>query len=61
MRCAGHVACVGEVRNTYKTVSGKHEGKRPVGRPMCRWVSSIRMELKEIVFGRFGLDASGSG
>jgi hypothetical protein len=27
---------------------GKPEGKRPLGRPRCRWVDNIKMELLEI-------------
>jgi hypothetical protein len=26
----------------------KPEGKRPVGRPRCRWVYNIKMDLREI-------------
>jgi hypothetical protein len=29
MRWAGHVACMGEERNEYRVLVGKHEGKRP--------------------------------
>jgi hypothetical protein len=25
-----------------------HEGKRPLGRPKCRWEDGIRMDLREI-------------
>ena len=25
---------------------GKPEGKRPLGRPRCRWVDNIRMDLQ---------------
>jgi hypothetical protein len=32
MRWAGHVAHIGEIRNTYKILVGKPEGKRPLGR-----------------------------
>jgi hypothetical protein len=38
MRWAGHVARMGEKRNTYRLLVGKTEGKRPLGRPRCRWV-----------------------
>jgi hypothetical protein len=31
MRCAGHVAQVGEERNAYRLFVGKPEGKRPLG------------------------------
>jgi hypothetical protein len=27
---------------------GKPEGKRPLGRPWCRWEDNISMELREI-------------
>jgi hypothetical protein len=32
MRWAGHVARIGEKRNAYRTLVGKAEGKRPMGR-----------------------------
>jgi hypothetical protein len=37
MRWAGHVARMGEKRNAYRLLVGKPEGKRPLGRPRCRW------------------------
>jgi hypothetical protein len=30
---------------------GKPEGKRSLGRPRCRWVDNIKMDLGEIVGG----------
>jgi hypothetical protein len=48
MRWAGHVTCMGEGRNVYKVLMGKPEGKRPLGRPRCRWEDGIRMDLGEI-------------
>jgi hypothetical protein len=27
---------------------GKPEGKRPLGRPRCRWENNIRMDLRKI-------------
>jgi hypothetical protein len=32
----GHVARVGRIRNIYNILTGKPEGKRPLGRPRCR-------------------------
>ena len=29
-------------------VTGTPAGKRPLGRPRCRWEDNIRMDLKEI-------------
>jgi hypothetical protein len=46
MRWAGHVARIGENRNAYRLLVGKPEGKRPLGRPICRWVDNIRMDLE---------------
>jgi hypothetical protein len=54
MRWAGHVAQMGEKRNAYRILVGKPEGKRPLGRPRCRWVDNIKMDLREI--GRDGMD-----
>jgi hypothetical protein len=48
MRWAGHVARMGEKRNTYRILVGMLEGKRPLGRPRRRWVDNIKMDLREI-------------
>jgi hypothetical protein len=32
-------------RNVYRIFVGKPEGKRPLGRPKCRLVSNIKMDL----------------
>jgi hypothetical protein len=32
-------------RNTYRVLVGKPEGKRPLGRPRCRWEDNIKMHL----------------
>jgi hypothetical protein len=51
MRWAGHVACMGEVRGAYNILVGKPEGRRPLGRPRCRWEDNIKMDLRQIGFG----------
>jgi hypothetical protein len=48
MRWAGHTAQRGEKRNAYRTLVGKPEGKRPLGRPRRRWVDNIKMDLIEV-------------
>jgi hypothetical protein len=48
MRWAGHVARIGERRNGYRSLVGKPEGKRPLGRPRRRWIDNIKMGLLEI-------------
>jgi hypothetical protein len=47
-RWEGHVARMGEKRNTYRILVEKPEGKRPRGRTKCRWVDNIKMDLREI-------------
>jgi hypothetical protein len=47
----GHVARIGEVRGAYNILVGKPEGRRPLGRPRCRWKDNIKMDLREIGFG----------
>jgi len=37
MRWAGHVVRMGEGRGVHRSVVGKPEGKRPLGRPRRRW------------------------
>jgi hypothetical protein len=39
---------MGEKRNAYRLLVGKPEGKRPLGRPRCRWADNIRMDLGEV-------------
>jgi len=51
MRCAGHVVRMGEEMEVYRFFVGKLEGKRPLGRPRCRWVDNIRMDLQEVGCG----------
>jgi hypothetical protein len=51
MRWAGHVARMGEESGVYRVLLGKQEGKRPLGRPRCRWVDNIRMDLQEVGCG----------
>jgi hypothetical protein len=36
-----------KMRNLYKNFVGKPEGKRPLGRPRCRWENNIGMDLGE--------------
>jgi hypothetical protein len=37
-----------EVRNVYEILVTKPVGKRPLGRPRCRWEDNIRMDPREI-------------
>jgi hypothetical protein len=36
-------------KNMSKILVGKPEGKRPPGRPRCRWVDNIKMDLEGLL------------
>jgi hypothetical protein len=36
-----------EMKNTYDTLIGKHEGKRPHGRPRCGWEFTSKIGFKD--------------
>jgi hypothetical protein len=36
------------MRNAYRILVSKPEGKRPLGRPRRRWVDNIKMDHREI-------------
>jgi len=53
-----HKQYMGEERGLYRVLVGKPEGRRPLGRPRCRWVDNIRTDLQEVRCGymdRIGL------
>jgi transcription termination factor 2 len=54
MRWAGHVTRMGQMRNFYKVLVGKTDGKRPLGIPRRRWKDNIKMYLRKI--GLEGVD-----
>jgi hypothetical protein len=39
---------MGEKMKAYRLLVGKPEGRRPLGRPRCRWLDNIRMDLVEV-------------
>ena len=49
-----HVVAYGEGRGIYGVLVGKLEGKRPLGRPRCRWEDNIKMDLQKVGLG--GMD-----
>jgi hypothetical protein len=50
---------MGETRNAYRILVGKPEGNRPLGRPRCRWVDNIKMDLMRDRMGWYKLDRAG--
>jgi hypothetical protein len=39
---------MGEERGVHRVLVGKHEGKRPLGRPRRRWEDNIKMDIQEV-------------
>ena len=42
------MARMGEGRGVHRVLVGKHEGKRPLGRPRHRWEDNIKVDLQEV-------------
>jgi len=42
---------MGDERGVYRVLVGKPEGRRPLGKPRCRWVDNIRMDFQEVGCG----------
>jgi hypothetical protein len=42
---------MGEEMKVYKVLMENPKGKRPIGRPKCRWENEIRMDLGETRWG----------
>jgi len=38
----------GKGRGVCRSLVGRPEGERPLGRPRCRWEDNIKMDLREI-------------
>jgi len=52
----GGCSTYGESRGVYMVLVGKPEGKKPLGRPMCRRENNIKMDLQEV--GCEGMDST---
>jgi hypothetical protein len=39
---------MGEMNDLYKILVWKPEGKRPLGRPRCKWEENIKMDLRKV-------------
>ena len=50
----GECSMYGKRRVEYRILTGRHEGRRPLGRPRNRW-EDIKMGLQEMGWGH-GLD-----
>jgi hypothetical protein len=38
-------------RNAHRVLVRNPEGKRPLGRPRCRWKENIKMDLRKTCWG----------
>jgi hypothetical protein len=56
MRWAGHVASIGEKRGAYRIFVERPEGRRPLGRPRCRWEDNTSIKIDLEVVGWEGMD-----
>jgi hypothetical protein len=52
MRCVGHVARMGMEEVCIGFWWGPIKGKRPLGRHRRRWKDNIKMDLRELGYGR---------
>jgi hypothetical protein len=44
---------MGERRGAYRALVGKLEGRRPLERPRRRWEDNIKMDLREVGWGKW--------
>jgi hypothetical protein len=44
----GVCSTYGEGKGVYRVLVEKPEGKRPLGRPRCRWEDNIMTDLQEV-------------
>jgi hypothetical protein len=42
---------MGEMRNVYKVLVEKPEGKKPLGKPRYRWEDNTKIDLREVGCG----------
>ena len=47
----GAFSVYGKGTAMYRVLAWKPEGKRPLGRPRCRWEDNIKMDLQEVGCG----------
>jgi len=50
VKWAGHVACVGDMRNARKILIPKPHGKMSIGKTRSIWEDNIKVDLRKIVY-----------
>jgi hypothetical protein len=61
MKWARHIARMRKKRIAYRILVGKPEGKRLLRRPRLRRADNIKIDLRVLEWGWYGLDRSGLG
>jgi hypothetical protein len=56
MRWTGDIAHIGKKINAYRILVVKPKGKQLLGRTRRRWEDNIKMDLKTVRMGWYGLD-----
>jgi hypothetical protein len=51
---------MGDRRDAYRVLVGKPEGRKPLRRSRSKWEDNIKMDLREVGWGVYRLDRSGS-
>ena len=41
----------GEKKGAYRVLVGKSKGRKPLGKPRCRWEDNIKMDFREVGWG----------
>jgi hypothetical protein len=47
---------MGDRNGPYRVLVGRHEAKRPLGRPRRKWEDNIKMDLQEVGWGMDWID-----
>jgi hypothetical protein len=61
MRWSGHVAGMGDMRNSCKIMVRHYEGNRPLARCRHRWEDNIKLDFKDVLTGFIYLRIGTSG
>jgi hypothetical protein len=48
---AANFICISVISRVRHILVGRPEGRRPLGRPGCRWEDNIKMDLQDVGWG----------
>ena len=58
LRWAGYVGRMRESRGAYRSFVVETEGRRPLGRPRCKWEDNIKKDITEVGWGMNWIDVA---